>query len=238
MPLHTQRLDKLLVNCGLGSRSQVKVIIRKKEITVNGEPAKDGEQKIDTENDVVAHKGQALIIKQHLYLMMNKPSGVVCATDDNLSETVIDIIPKRYRRKGLFPVGRLDKDTEGLLLITDDGDFSHRITSPKTKTYKVYQAVLDKPVTPKDIDAFKNGIVMRDGTEYLPAKLSIINDDPKPLVEVEICQGKFHQVKKMFISRGIKVIYLKRTKIGNLKLDENLTKGECRELEKLEINNI
>lgn len=258
-----QRLDKLLAASGLGSRTQVKKILKEKKVTVNGNVVVSGDEKIDVYNDIVTYMGQVLNVKEykeHTYLMLNKPMGVVSATQDNLFETVIDILPKEFKRKGLFPVGRLDKDTEGLLIITDDGDFSHKITSPQKKIFKTYNALIDGEIIQDDIWAFEQGLVFKDGTKCLPAKLRVCKDitslnlpdelkkrfinnrdlKNRPLtnVEVEICEGKFHQVKKMFLAIGKEVLYLKRSKIGNLQLDVSLNKGECRKLDKLEILDI
>jgi 16S rRNA pseudouridine516 synthase len=160
---------------------------------------------------------------------MNKPSGVVSATEDNLDETVIDLIPDEYKRPGIFPAGRLDKDTVGLLIITDDGDFAHRLMSPKKKIYKKYYAELDKNPDENTVKAFENGIVFRDNTKCLPAKLELLGGCR---AYVEICEGRFHQVKKMFAACEMTVKYLKRVKIGGLELDSNLNEGECRELSK------
>ena len=163
--------------------------------------------------------------------MMNKPQGVVSATEDNRDKTVIDLVPDEFYRKGLFPAGRLDKDTEGLLLITDDGDFAHRMLSPKSGIYKRYYAEVDGEITGDTVKAFEKGIVFADGTKCLPGKLEIKG---KNSGFVEICEGKFHQVKKMFLVCGLNVTYLKRISIGNLKLDSKLPIGKCRELEKTE----
>ena len=160
---------------------------------------------------------------------MNKPKGVVCATQDNLSKTVLDIVPESLRRKGLAPAGRLDKDTVGLVILTDDGDFAHRIISPKKHVYKRYYAELDKAVTDEAVRMFENGIVLADGTVCLPARLEIVGENSAC---VEICEGKFHQVKRMFSACGLSVLHLKRLSIGGLELDNTLAEGECREMTK------
>lgn len=165
--------------------------------------------------------------------MMNKPAGVVSASNDNHDKTVIDILPDEYKRKGLFPAGRLDKDTEGLLIITDDGDFAHRMLSPKKHVDKRYIARLDGEITEKIIQKFKQGIIFADGTKCLPAKLEIYNNDKKTGL-VTICEGKFHQVKKMFISCGLNVVHLQRISIGDLYLDGNLPIGGCKLLTNLD----
>lgn len=233
-----ERVDKLLASQGTASRSDVKKIIYKGRVTVNGSVIKQCNYKVNTDTDVVAVDGSILEIKKHIYLMMNKPAGVVCATKDKTDKTVIDLIPEQYKRKGLFPVGRLDKDTEGLLIITDDGDFAHRVTSPTKKVYKTYQAVIDSDIDENDIAEFEKGVVFKDGTVCEKAFLRQISDEKTPLVEVKICEGMFHQVKKMLLTRGKKVIFLKRVAIGNLKLDETINKSAVKELSFLDINNI
>lgn len=233
-----ERIDKLLASQGTESRSDVKKLIYKGRVTVNGTIIKQCNYKVNTETDTIAVDGNILEINKHIYLMMNKPSGVVCATKDNTDITVIDLIPSQYKRKGLFPVGRLDKDTEGLLIITDDGDFAHRVTSPRKKVYKTYHAVIDSDINEADIAEFEKGIVFKDGTVCEKAFLRQLNDDETPLVEVKICEGMFHQVKKMLLIRGKRVIYLKRVAIGSLKLDDTINKNEVKKLSFLDINNI
>ena len=222
-----ERLDKILVSQGIGSRKEVQKIIRSKRVAVDGELVLKPDFKLDFDNHEIALDGQALKIRKHVYIMLNKPSGYVSATEDNLSRTVLELVPESLYREGLFPAGRLDKDTEGLMLITDDGDFAHRIISPKKHVFKTYLAVLDKTPTDDDIKSFKNGLLLADGTQLLPAELEVVS---KRKARVKICEGKFHQVKKMFAARSIKVLYLKREKIGGLELDSNLSKGSCREL--------
>lgn len=233
-----ERIDKLLASQGTASRSDVKKFIYKGRVTVNGTIIKQCNYKVNTDTDTVAVDGDTLEINKHIYLMMNKPAGVVCATKDKTDTTVIDLIPLKYKRKGLFPVGRLDKDTEGLLIITDDGDFAHRVTSPRKKVYKTYHAVIDSYINKEDIAEFEKGIVFKDGTVCEKAFLRQLNDDKTPLVEVKICEGMFHQVKKMLLTRGKKVIYLKRVAIGNLKMYDTINKSEVKQLSFLDINNI
>lgn len=224
-----ERLDKILVSQNICSRKEAGKLIRQKLVKVDGEVITKPDFKLDPETCVVELRGQALDFKKHIYLMMNKPSGVVSATEDNLDETVIDLIPNEYKRPGIFPAGRLDKDTVGLLIITDDGDFAHRLMSPKKKIYKKYYAELDKNPDENTVKAFENGIVFRDNTKCLPAKLELLGGCR---AYVEICEGRFHQVKKMFAACEMTVKYLKRVKIGGLELDSNLNEGECRELSK------
>ncbi len=233
-----ERLDKLVAAQGTASRSDVKKLIYKGQVTVNDVVVKSPNVKIDTEKDIVALNGDKIKIVKYVYLMMNKPCGVVSATEDNVDKTVIDIIPAEYKRKGLFPVGRLDKDTEGLLIITNDGDFAHKVMSPNKKVYKTYIAQLDSPVDEKDIQAFLNGIEFKDGTKCRPAVLSVVDNNDTPTAQVKVCEGMFHQVKKMFAVRSKKVVKLKRTAIGSLELDSTLNKGEVKTLNKLELNAI
>ncbi len=230
-----ERLDKFLSSQTSISRNEIKTSIYKNQVTINGEIIKDTSRKVNPETDIIMLNGQQILYKKNLYIMLNKPKNTVSATKDNKDKTVIDIIPKNLYRKNLFPVGRLDKDTEGLLIITDDGEFSHRITSPKKEIYKVYEATINRKLTNSDIENFSNGIIFLDGTKCLPAKLEIISDY-KALVT--ICEGKFHQVKKMFSVINAQVCELKRIKIGNLSLDENLQVGQSRELTPQEIKSI
>lgn len=227
------RIDKILVSQGIGSRREVQKRIKSGEVTVNGKVIRKPEFKADAENDEITVLGKAINYSEHIYIMMNKPSGVVSASNDNFDKTVIDILPDEYKRKGLFPAGRLDKDTEGLLIITDDGDFAHRMLSPKKHVDKQYVAQLDGEITEKTIHKFKQGIIFADGTKCLPAKLEIYNNDKKTGL-VTICEGKFHQVKKMFISCGLNVVHLKRISIGNLYLDSNLPIGSSKLLTNLD----
>ena len=222
-----ERLDKLLVSQGIGSRKEVQKLIRSKRIAVGGETITKPDFKLDAENCDVSLDGQALRIRKHIYIMLNKPAGYVCATEDNLSRTVLELVPDELYRKGLFPAGRLDKDTEGLVIITDDGDFAHRILSPVKHIPKTYLAELDKTPTNDDVRSFAQGVVLRDGTQFLPAELKVVSER---VARVIICEGKFHQVKKMFAARSIRVTALKREKIGGLVLDSNLPKGSCRQL--------
>ena len=226
-----ERLDKILVSQNIGSRREVQKLIRSKRVEVDGDIITKPEFKLDPEKCTVKVDGQALAVKMNIYLMLNKPQGFVSATQDNLNRTVLELVPEEYRRKGLFPAGRLDKDTEGLMILTDDGDFAHRILSPKNHVPKIYYAQLDKTPDEKDVQSFKQGIVLKDGTRFLPAELEVLGERE---ARVKICEGKFHQVKKMFAARSIKVTYLRRDFIGGLGLDGNLPKGICRELTKTE----
>ncbi len=224
-----ERLDKILASQNLASRSGAGAIIRGGAVTVNGTVIKKADYKADTQTDEVAVNGKKLNLQEFVYLMMNKPSGVLSASRDTRAPTVIDLLPQEFRRRGLFPAGRLDKDTEGLLLVTDDGAFAHRMLAPKSHVFKLYEAVLARPVSPEDIRRFESGVQLSDMT-CLPAELTVLREGENPLVLVKIREGKFHQVKRMFLALGNEVLHLKRVQIGALKLDETLAPGAAREL--------
>lgn len=225
MPL--MRLDKFISDCGAASRREIKQMIKAGRVTLNGETAAAPETKLNPESAVVTIDGTALKYEKYHYFMLNKPAGVLSATDDGKQKTVIDLLMPEHRRLGLFPVGRLDKDTTGLLLITDDGDFAHRVISPKSKIIKVYHAHTQSPVNTDDISAFVQGVTLADGTKCLPAGLSLCADGS---CLVTVMEGKYHQVKRMLASRGKPVMALKRLKIGGLELDESLEPGDYRPL--------
>lgn len=233
-----ERLDKIISNLGYGSRKEVKGFARKGLIEVDGEIIKDSSTLVDPERAVIKINGEEIFYRKYIYLLMNKPAGVVSATYDNRDETVIDLLEVDHQVFEPFPVGRLDKDTVGLLFLTNDGELNHRLISPKYHVDKVYYAKIDKKVTEKDIEAFKNGIILDDGYKCKEAKLEILKaSDEGSEVHVTIQEGKFHQVKRMFESVGKKVIYLQRIKFGDIELDSDLEEGEYRELtsEELEI---
>lgn len=225
-----ERLDKILATQGTLSRRDVKELIKKGLVTVNGVVVKDSSLKIDENKDVVFLNGEELTLKKHIYIMMNKPQGIISASDSKDDETVVDLVPDYLYRKGLFPAGRLDKDTTGFVLITDDGDFAHRILSPKNHIFKTYIAGLEHGLGTAEVEMLENGITLADGTVLKEAKVEIIEDGDKPLVKIMICEGKYHQVKRMFAAAGNKVISLHRSKMGDLELDINLKPGECREI--------
>ena len=232
------RLDKLLAQRGFGSRKDVQRLIRSGAVTLNGETCRTPDCKLDLERDEVYVGGEPLDRDKYVYIMMNKPAGVVSATEDKREKTVLDILPEEMRRPNLFPAGRLDKDTEGLLIITNDGDFAHRILSPRKKVYKQYEAELDAPVTEEMKRRFAEGIEFANGEKCLPAVLSVPDPGLERTALVKICEGKFHQVKKMFSACGTRVVHLKRISIGNLYLDSNLTIGSCKFLTNLDIEAI
>ncbi|MDU5106159.1 MULTISPECIES: pseudouridine synthase [unclassified Clostridium] len=232
-----ERLDKVLANLGYGSRKEIKQAIKKGLIEVNGELVKDNGMQVDPEVDKIVVNGEEIFYRKYIYLMMNKPDGVVSATVDNRDETVIDLLEVEHQVFNPFPVGRLDKDTVGLLLLTNDGELNHRLISPKWKVDKVYYAKIDKKVTEADIKKFKDGITLDDGYVCKEAKLEILEaTEDGSEVMVTIQEGKYHQVKRMFEAVGKTVVYLQRVEFGTLKLDEDLEEGEYRELTEEEIN--
>ncbi len=230
-----ERLDKFLASQGLGTRKEVGKLIRSGVVTVDGVSQRDPGAKVDLGRQQVAVEGRSVSYQEHLYIMMNKPAGVLSATEDRHAETVLDLLPEELRRRGLFPAGRLDKDTTGLMLITDDGDLAHRMLSPKKHVYKLYLAELDAPVTAEDVEAFQAGIHWA-GESYAPGRLWTEEDPFRGYVEIR--EGRFHQVKRMFEARGKTVQQLKRLKIGGLALDDTLEEGECRLLTPEEVESI
>ena len=226
-----ERLDKIISNLGYGSRKEIKALVKKGLVKVDGEIVKDNGLLIDPEKSVININGEDLFYREYIYLMMNKPDGVISATYDNREEPVIDLLEVEHQVFDPFPVGRLDKDTVGLLLLTNDGELNHRLISPKWHVDKVYYAKIDKAVDEKDVEAFKNGITLDDGYKCKEGKLEIISSsDEGSEVMVTIQEGKYHQVKRMFEALGKTVVYLKRTEFGGLPLDQDLEEGEYREL--------
>lgn len=231
-----QRLDKFL-SAQLGiTRSEAKELIKRRVVTVGGTVAKLFDMKIDPEKDVVCSEGKEVTYRKHIYIMMNKPQGVVCSTKDGESKTVLELLPDSIRREGLFPAGRLDKDTEGFVFITDDGVLAHNILSPKHHVDKTYFAKLESPATEEDVTAFEEGLAIDGGDVCKPAKLEILSDPHEVLITIS--EGMYHQIKRMAQARNNKVLYLKRISIGGVKLDESLALGEWREMLHKEIENI
>lgn len=225
-----QRLDKIISSRTQFSRREVQNLVKKGLVKVNGITVRDRGAKVDDENDSIDVNGEVLKNQRFAYLMLNKPKGVVSATNDPKQKTVIDLVPEEYKGRHLFPAGRLDMTTTGFVLITDDGDFAHRILSPKNHIEKTYEARLAEGVTEAQLEAVAEGITLKDGTECLPAKLKVLENGENPLVEIKICEGKYHQIKRMFAAAGNGVIELKRTKMGELPLDPELAEGDCRSL--------
>lgn len=223
-----ERLDKLLASTGHWSRREVKELIRQGRVLVDGVPAGRPEDKCDPEAVRLAVDGQSVDCVPHIYLMLHKPAGLLSATEDRNQKTVLDLLPEHLRRRGLFPVGRLDKDTEGLLLLTDDGPLGHDLLSPRKHVDKVYLARVDGVVDQSDVEALARGIVLGDGLHCLPAGLEPLEDGRSCLVTLR--EGKYHQVKRMLAARGKPVVYLKRLSMGGLTLDPALAPGEWRPL--------
>jgi len=226
-----ERLDKFLCDSGVGTRSQVKAILKTGRVSVDGKPEKDGSRKIDPAVHAVSLDGERLGGKQRTVVMLNKPAGYVTATEDPVERTVMELLPAEMKHLDLKPVGRLDKATEGLLLFTNDGDLLHRLISPKKEVPKVYYARHEGEVCPEDIQAFAQGLTLRDGTLCLPAKLTPLGPGESL---VTVCEGKYHQVRRMMASRNMTVVYLERREEGTLKLD-TLPRGAVRELSQEEI---
>ncbi len=225
-----ERLDKLLATQGCGTRSEVQRLVRCGRVCVDGVCVHSPAVKVEPDRCVVTVDGRPLLYKKHLYIMLNKPAGILCVSRDPKAPTVVDLLPEEWRRRGMFPAGRLDKDTHGLVLLTDDGDFAHRILSPKKAVFKRYRAILDGPVGSDLVEVFRQGTSLPDGTPCLPAKLRVVKQGDNPLVEIEIQEGKYHQIKRMFAAADRKVLWLKRYAIGGLTLDPSLPEGKCREL--------
>lgn len=230
-----QRLDKVLSNFGFGSRTEIKSAVKNGLVKVDGSIVKDSGIHVDPNESIIEMNGIKLEYRKYIYLMMNKPKGVISATTDTKQKTVFDIMPEEYKCFDLFPAGRLDIDTEGLVLMTNDGQLAHEILSPKKHVTKQYCAHILGRVDQSDIAAFEEGVVLEDGYKTLPAHLEILKSDEESEIKLSIVEGKFHQVKRMFEAVDKKVIYLKRLSMGMLKLDETLALGECKELKKEDV---
>ena len=234
--IQKERLDKILSNMGCGSRKIVKKYIKDGLVKVNENIILDNEYKVNPYEESIFLKGEEILYRKYIYLMMNKPQGLVSSTEDPHTETVIDLLDEEYLIYKPFPAGRLDKDTEGLMFITNDGKLTHELLSPKKGINKTYFAEVNGFVEEKHIELFKNGIVLDDDYKTLPANLEILESDVFSKVLLTIQEGKFHQVKRMFQALGMTVVYLKRESIGDLKLDPKLNLGEYRELTVEELN--
>ncbi len=231
------RLDKYLCEMGIGTRSEVKKYIRQGRITVDGEKVVKPEEKIDEQSSQVSMDNQLIGYEKFEYYMLYKPAGVVSATVDKKEKTVLDLITDK-KRKDLFPVGRLDKDTEGLLLITNDGEMAHRLLAPKKHVNKTYYAKIKGRVTEQEIQLFSKGLSIGNNEYAKPSVLKILKSGEVSEIELIIQEGKFHQVKRMFRTVGMEVVYLKRISMGSLVLDESLQKGEYRKLTKKEVEQL
>jgi 16S rRNA pseudouridine516 synthase len=234
------RIDKLLSHTGYGTRSEIKKLVKQGKVTVAGKVVKDSGQLVDPELDEVAFDGERVMYREVIYLMMNKPPGVISATEDRRERTVIDLLEPEDQLMDPFPVGRLDKDTVGLLLLTNDGQLAHELLSPRKHVPKTYEAVVQGDVGEEDRTQFKDGVTLDDGYVTMPSDLKILKKDSgeggvTSVISLTIMEGKFHQVKRMFEAVGKKVVYLKRVSMGPLELDANLKEGTYRELTDEEI---
>lgn len=231
-----ERLDKLLSATGQWSRKEVKTFVGQGRVVVDGVPVKKSDEKFHPQTAHITVDGQWVDTAPFVYLMLHKPAGVVSATEDRSEKTVLDLLPQHYQRRGLFPVCRLDKDTEGLLLLTDDGDLAHRLLSPKKHIDKVYYAQVDGILPPSAVAQFQEGMILGDGLHCLPAELQLLEGGTAALVTLR--EGKFHQVKRMLAACGAPVTYLKRLSMGHLHLDETLKKGDFRPLTSSELEGL
>lgn len=229
-----ERIDKIIVSQTQYSRKEVKELVRQKRVTVNDKVISKSDIKVDSQKEKIKIDGNEISIKKHVYLILNKPKGYISATEDKTMQTVLELVPKEYQHRNLFPAGRLDKDTTGLMIITDDGEFAHNILSPKKHVKKLYDVTIDIEVTEEMVKGFKNGVALNDG-ECKSALLEItgINTGLVTLVE-----GRYHQIKRMFGCYGAKVIELKRIGMGDLRLPEDLEEGQCRELTEYELKKV
>ena len=226
-----ERLDKFLCDCGIGTRSQVKAVIKSGRVSVDGRPERDNNRKIDPDTQRIALDGEDLNRRGVVVVMLNKPAGFVTATEDKTEKTVMELLPAEYRYLDLKPVGRLDKATEGLLLFTNDGELLHKLISPKKEVPKRYYARHEGQAGPEDVDAFSAGLELKDGTVCLPATLEPVGPGES---FVTVCEGKYHQVRRMLAARGMPVTYLERQQEGSLTLGD-LPRGQVRELAEAEI---
>lgn len=236
--MEKQRLDKVIASTGKFSRREVKGLVRQGRVLVDGIPARSGEDKIDAESVEIVVNGEVLTYRRFTWIMMNKPAGYLSATEDGRGATVLDLLPQDLQKQGLFPVGRLDKDTEGLLLLTNEGGLAHDLLSPKHHVDKVYYARTAGCVTEEDCRAFEAGMTLEDGLVCQPARLEILTAGEQSEVHVTLREGKFHQVKRMLADRGKPVLYLERVKMGNLPLDPSLERGKYRFLTESEVEDL
>ena len=226
-----ERIDKIISSQTNYSRKDVKKLILQKKISVNGKVAKKPEQKVNEQQDEIYIDGNKLEIKKYIYLILNKPKGYISATEDRTAKTVLDLVPEKYMRRGLFPAGRLDKDTTGMMIITDDGEFAHNILAPKKHIEKTYRVQIDIDITEEMREKFKQGIVLKD---HVCCPATIVVED-KNTALITITEGKYHQIKRMFGCFGAKVVNLHRISMGGLQLPKDLREGECRELTATEL---
>ncbi|WP_091159045.1 pseudouridine synthase [Paenibacillus sp. 453mf] len=237
------RIDKILSHMGYGTRSEIKKAVKNGYVTVDGKTIKNSGMQVDPDRDIVEIDGEVVKYREYIYLMLHKPPGVISATEDLREETVIDLLDEEYVIFQPFPVGRLDKDTEGLLLLTNDGQLAHNLLSPRKHVPKTYEAKVLGRIGDKEITVFQQGVTLDDGYVTKPAELIVISEEQTDMgiisnVQVTIHEGKFHQVKRMFEAVGSKVLYLKRISMGSLALDPELPMGSYRELTEEELNSL
>lgn len=224
-----ERLDKLISSQSMMTRSEASKLIKSGCVSVNGNQIRNTAFKADTDNDIIEVNGEKFSYKKHIYIMMNKPDGIVSASRDPKEKTVIDIVPDRLKRPGLFPAGRLDKDTTGFVLITDDGEFAHNILSPRHHIDKTYLAETSEIINESYLSEMRNGMLLGD-EQLLEAEIDLVCNDNLPVYRIVLREGKYHQIKRMIASTNASLISLKRIKMGNLSLDNTLAPGECREI--------
>lgn len=236
--MEKQRLDKVIASTGKFSRKEVKGLVRQGRVLVDGVPARSGEDKVDAESVEIVVNGEMLTYRRFTWVMLNKPAGYLSATEDGRGTTVLDLLPQELQKQGLFPVGRLDKDTEGLLLLTNEGSLAHDLLSPRHHVDKVYYTRVAGRLTEEDCRAFEAGMTLADGLVCQPAGLEILTAGEESEAHVTLREGKFHQVKRMLADRGKPVLYLERVKMGSLTLDPSLSRGDFRFLTESELENL
>lgn len=236
--MEEQRLDKIIASTGRWSRREARDLIRQGRVLVDGTPARSAEEKTDPESSEITVNGQALDYRRYTWIMLNKPAGYLSATEDGRGQTVLDLLPRDLRRRGLFPVGRLDRDTEGLLLLTNEGGLAHDLLSPRRHVDKVYYARVAGRLTEADRAAFAAGLTLPDGLVCLPAELEILSAGEESEAHVTLREGKFHQVKRMLAHLGKPVRYLERVRMGPLALDRRLSRGAFRFLTENELEEL
>ena len=236
--MEKQRLDKVIASTGKFSRREVKLLVRQGRVLVDGIPARSAEDKVDPEQVEIAVNGEVLTYRRYTWVMLNKPAGYLSATEDGRGATVLDLLPPELQKQGLFPVGRLDKDTEGLLLLTNEGGLAHDLLTPKHHVDKVYYTRVAGRLNEEDCRAFESGMTLADGLVCQPAGLELLTVGEESEAHVTLREGKFHQVKRMLADRGKPVLYLERVKMGNLTLDSDLPRGSYRFLTEQELNGL
>lgn len=236
--MEKQRLDKMIASTGKWSRREVKLLVRQGRVQVDGMTVRSAEEKVDPDTAEIVVNGERLTYRKYTWIMLNKPAGYLSATEDGRGVTVLDLLPQELQKQGLFPVGRLDKDTEGLLLLTNEGGLAHDLLSPRHHVDKKYYTRVAGRLQAEDCQAFESGMTLDDGMVCLPAGLEILSVGEESEAYVTLREGKFHQVKRMLAQRGKPVLYLKRVQMGNLPLDPSLSQGAFRFLTEQELKNL